>query len=700
MAASDPSSTETLTLGADFPQPTHEAWRALVDQILKGADFDKRLVSHTYDGVRIDPLSTRADWTGEGDPRGVPGRAPFTRGARAAGMGQDWDIRARHAHPDPDEANAAILRDLHQGVTSIELVVDAEERPTGRGVHVPHLDALDRALKDVHLDIAPISLDTSHVGTASAALMLALWDRRGHAADAVSGYLNIDPIGRFARNGKLPAPLERMVRWAAAFSGHVAQNRPKIRTLSVDTRGYHLAGAGEAQELAVALATGVAYLRACEAEGLSMDEACRQIAFTFTTDADFFVSIAKLRAARMLWDTVTAACGASEAARPMALHGQTAERMMTAYDPHVNMLRTTVAGFAAAVGGAQSVTVLPFTHALGLPDGFARRMARNTQVILMEESGLARVADPAGGSWSLERLTDGLAEKAWGLFQEIERAGGIGADLLSGGIQRRIAEVREARERNIATRKDPLTGVSEFPMLEERTVTVEAPDLEALGAGAASEIAERRGRGEITDAVRAFSMAAADPSRQAVKAWIEGSATGAVVDDLGRQIWTQAQTCDPLPPARLAELYEILRRKSSACEQKTGARPAVFLVTLGAIASHTARATFARNFFAAGGIEGVEPGPLESAEAAAQDFKDSGCAVAVLCGHADDYGATGAGVVQALRQAGAARILVAGRPGEIADETGIDRHIYTGCDVLEALRDVHDVLGLGEGANS
>jgi methylmalonyl-CoA mutase len=411
LAEQKKSGESVLTLAADFPQAAHDKWLKLVEKVLNGAPYDKKLVSRTYDGIALQPLYTQADWKADGDASGLPGGAPFTRGGRVLGTSVNgWDIRQAHAHPDPATANAEILQDLERGVTSIILKLD----PTGaNGIAVRTLADLDRVLKDVLLDLAPIVLECAGPPVPYIALLMALLEKRGVKADAFTGNFGLDGFAGIATRGKLTAPLETGLKRIADVASYVSKNYPKARAINLTTVVYHSAGASDAQELGCALAAGVEYLRAMTAAGLDVDKAANQIAFTTAVDADMFLSIAKIRALRKLWARVTEACGVALENRTAPITAQTAPRMMSKRDPWVNMLRTTVATFAAGVAGADAISVLPFSNAIGLPDDLARRVARNTQVVLQEESSIARVIDPAGGAWMFEKLTDELSEKAW-----------------------------------------------------------------------------------------------------------------------------------------------------------------------------------------------------------------------------------------------------------------------------------------------
>ncbi|MGW4178155.1 methylmalonyl-CoA mutase family protein [Streptomyces rubiginosohelvolus] len=611
-----------LSPAAAFPDPSHDQWQSLVEGVLRksgkevsGSAAEEALSTTLEDGLITRPLYTASD---ESPDTGFPGFAPFTRGSRAEGNAAGgWDVRQRHALADPTRLNEALLGDLENGVTSLWLTVGG---PAG----VP-VDGLARALEGVYLDLAPVALDAPADLDAAATELLRLYEERGVARTEARGTLGADPLGHEARTG-VEADLAPAVRWAQRCDAEY----PGLRAIVVDGLPYHESGGSAGEELGLALATGVAYLRALTAAGMSVEAACGQLEFRYAATADQFLTIAKLRAARRLWARVAEASGAP-AAGAQRQHAVTSPVMMTRRDPWVNMLRTTLATLGAGVGGADSVTVLPFDHALGLPDAFARRIARNTSTILMEESHLARVIDPAGGSWYVERLTDELAAAAWAFFQETERAGGLPAALRSGTVAERLAATWAARSAKLARRKEPITGVSEFPMPGERPVEREpAPDAYAGAPGG-------------------------------------------------------------LPRVRRDEAFEALRARSDAHLAATGSRPKVFVAALGPAAAHTARASFAVNLFGAGGIEAVHDPVSVDADTAAGALTASGASVAVLCSSDALYAEQAEQVAGALKSAGAAQVFLAGRPGEYA---GVDAHVFAGCDAVAVLTSVLDRMGV------
>lgn len=457
------TSADQLRLASEFNPATRDQWRALVEKVLSrsGTEPDA-LTSETYDGFALQPLYTADDVAPDA---GFPGLPPFTRGGQPHGaVATGWDVRQRHAHPDPAVTRKAVLGDLENGVTSLWLVVG----PRGVPLH-----ALPDVLEEVYLDLAPVTLDAGADVTAAAQVLLDIHEDKGIQASEVRGNLGADPIGLRARTGQ-PQDLSA----TTALAARVAERYAKLRSVVVDALPYHEAGSSEGQELGYTLATAVAYLRALTGAGLTVEAAARQLEFRFAATADQFGTIAKLRAARRLWARVAEVSGTHTA---VPQHAVTSSTMMTRRDPWVNMLRTTLACFAAGVGGADAVTVQPFDTAIGLPDAFARRIARNTHSILLEESRVAAVIDPAGGSWYVERHTDELAKAGWAVFQEVERAGGIEAALDSGLVEEHITAVRDARTARLDAGDEAITGVTVFPNKDEKPLTREPEPPHASG---------------------------------------------------------------------------------------------------------------------------------------------------------------------------------------------------------------------------
>jgi methylmalonyl-CoA mutase len=613
---------ETLMPAAAFGKASRDDWRKLVDALLKGAPF-ARLESRTSDGLTIEPLYERA-----AAARPVAGRTP----------GAAWTVMQRVDHPDPAAANAQALDDLENGAAGLVLVFAGSVNANGFGLD-GSAATVARVFDGIALDAGvTIDLDLSPQTRQVVRVVADLVRNRGIAPAAVDLRTGFNPIGAFAASGSSALSWNEMAPGFAAVIGKVADAGFRGPFVVADGRVIHNSGGSEAQELAFVLASAAAYLRALEESGMALPAARDAIYFRLAADADQFLTMAKFRAARKLWAGVEQACGL--APQPAVIAAETAWRMMSRRDPYVNMLRTTIAVAAAGLGGADAITVLPHTAPLGLPDALTRRAARNTQLVLLEESNLSRVADPAAGSGALEALTQQLCTTAWSLFQEIEKSGGAWAALASGLIQRHVAAVRTERQKAIAARKDILTGVTEFPDIAEAPPAV----LDVAPVARQSE--------EATAGTAALSR------------------------------------------IRLAEPFEALRDASDEVLAQTGARPRIFLATIGPAAAFTARANFARNFFESGGIEAVtrdeqDPSPLADA------FKASGAALACLCGSDETYQSEAEAAAAALKAAGARHLYLAGRPGRNEQawrNAGVQTFIYDGCDALDVLEAAHGSL--------
>jgi methylmalonyl-CoA mutase len=618
------SATDDLRLAADFPPATEDDWRKLVDGVLKGAPFEK-LVAKTYDGLKIEPIYTRAKGAGL-----VAGRAAAA----------PWQIMQRIDHPDAAKANAIAVNELENGATGLEIEFAGGPGARGFGVADSAPETMKRLFDGVILD-AGISIALHPVlGRGNAGESFAdLTEQQRVDPAKVEARFNYQALSTMAVRGSAPSDWREMEKAVAGVVSGLMSRGFKGPFVLADGRPVHDAGGSEAQELAFALSLAVAYLRLLQAGGIALDAARAGISFRLIADADQFLTMAKFRALRRLWARVEQACGL--APKSVFIAAETAWRMLTQRDPYVNLLRATMATFSAGLAGANAITVLPHTLALGLPDAFARRVARNTQLVLLEESNLAKVSDPAAGSGGIESLTQELCEAAWSLFQEIEKAGGAFAALQQGLIQGKVAATRKAREANVSRRKDVLTGASEFPNLHEAQVAVE----------------------KVQPIV--FT-----PPSEPIK-------------------------FEPLAALRLAAPFELLRDRSDQILKSTGKRPSVFLANLGTAADFTARATFAKSFFEAGGIAAIDSEGFSDPASLAAACKAPGSALVCLCSSDKVYAQHAVKAAQALQAAGSKHIYLAGRPGEqeaALREAGVGDFIVTGGDALPLLQKAYELM--------
>jgi methylmalonyl-CoA mutase len=490
-----------LVLAAEFPAATRQQWRTLVAKVLKSTSDtpETELTTITADGIEIAPLYV-AD-AGRPDP-GYPGQAPFVRGRTAAGHRSGWDVRQRHEHPDPAVACEQITEDLEGGVSSLWLGLGEGQIPVA---------ALPDVLAEVYLDLAPIVLDAGEQFTEAAEVFLATAEERGVAAGSLAGCLGADPLGTMARAGAAGTDIAAALAAAAALAVRCSAGFPGVRAIVADALPFHEAGGTDAQELGCALAAGLEYLRAMRAAGLSAEAAFGQLEFRYAATADQFTTIAKLRAARRAWARVAQQCGVTSDAGGQRQHAVSSWPMLTRRDPWNNILRATLACFSAGVGGADAVTAAPFDAAIGQPDRLARRVARNLPALLVEESHVAAVIDPAGGSVYVEDLTEQLARHAWACFQDIERSGGLRAALASGFISGQLAASCATRRDALARRRESVTGVSEFPAIGETLLSRPAASRPAAGPGGLPRIRWAQWHEELRDRADAYARDTGSP---------------------------------------------------------------------------------------------------------------------------------------------------------------------------------------------
>ncbi|MCL2735028.1 MAG: methylmalonyl-CoA mutase family protein [Propionibacteriaceae bacterium] len=616
---------ERMVLAGDFPTATQEEWDTEVLKALNrkrppGSQLTieqaiKRLTTVMVDGVEIDPLYLKPD-----DQRiGYPAQTPFTRGAALADPAAPWVVAQLMEDPDVARAAEAILADLNAGATGVWARVDADAvKPSDLGT----------VLAGVEPEAASIAVSSVSRQAEAADALLDFWAATGKTD--VSGNLGIDPMAAAAVTGD-GADLSQLASWVGKAKAY-----SRVRALTVDVTPYDNAGAGDIDQLAFAIATGIEYARALDDQGLSALDAFDQIAFRVSATADEFLTIARLRALRRVWARVGEVLDVPESHRGAIQHAVTSWRIVSKDDPWVNLLRHTIATFSAAVGGAEIVTVLPHDTAYGLPTPFSRRVARNIQLVAAEESHLGASKDPAGGAWVFESLTEQLAQKAWARVQQIESLGGMSQALAGGQVAAWIDATATERAARLATRKLPLTGVSMFPKQDEEPLAQFVPR----------------------------------PARPAYAG---------------------------LVPHRDSEVFEDLRDRSRAHEAFTGRKPRVVLACLGERRDFGAREQFTTNLLLVGGLEFIEvEGPTpDEIVATAREVETP---LVILASSGKVYAEQAIAAAEAARTAGL-EVWLAGRITEIDDDRAqglIAGEIFDGMNVVAFLTDTLDNLGVAE----
>lgn len=670
----------------EFAAATYEEWRQAAEESLKGAPFDKKLITPTPEGIRLQPIYRKEDLAALELPEAWPGLAPFTRGSRASGFKRtSWLVAQELPYGCAEKFNTALKSDLMRGQNATALVPDTATRrgqdpdtaqvgDVGQcGLSLAARDDAAKALAGVDLTAAPVLVFAGASGLALAGLLTSVAGENG-----LAGAILADPLTEWARDGRLALPPEAAhAELAALTRWGIAKN---IRTVGIQASLWGDAGGTAVEELAFGIATGAEYLRALGAEGIDADAAAPQFVMSLSLGSNFFMQIAKLRAARLLWAKILEAFGAKPL--PLYIHARTSLFNKSSLDPHTNMLRTTSEAFAAAVGGADSLHIAPFDETIRQPDEFSRRIARNVHVILAEECNFSDVADAAGGSWFVESLTLELAKKAWALFQDVEKAGGMARAVAAGMPQQAVAKTAAARLDAVSKRREPMIGVNLFPNPTEKPLEPCEGNAEKMHAERGKRIAAAR-----------KGLASVEPTVEGIAAAFTAGATlGEITAALPRTGPTAAEV-PALSFTRAAAGYEALR------EAARKAPPKVWLAKFGPPKQCKARADFSSGFFDAGGYAVKQtPAGAKSVEEALEAAIAAAAPVVVLCSSDDTYPELVPAFVPALKQKlPGVKVILAGYPPdqiEAHKASGVDDFIHIKVDCLAFLKNLHRDLGL------
>jgi methylmalonyl-CoA mutase len=711
MSSADDTSPQTSSLlRDDFPSVETGAWRREVDRLLKGAPFDKAMIATLAGGLQVQPLHTAADLADGIWGASLPGRAPFLRGARDGASGPvPWLIAQELAGADAGAFNLALLHDLERGQTAINLKLDvAGRRGLDAGTAPPHdvgrdgtsiggLADLRRALASVDLAACPLLLQAGAATLPVATMLATIARERGTPVSSLAGIWGCDPLA--VACGPVPAlGLDTLYDHAALLTRWAGQEAPGLRTIAVVDSPWHEAGADGVLSLGLTLAAAVSALRELESRGIEPSACAPHVAFQASLDTDFFLDIARLRALRVLWSDVLAACGVEpERQQPAWVHARTGERMLSRLDPHTNLLRATTAAMAAACGGADSLHVAPWDSLLARPGGAGRRLARNLQLILGHECRFGAVADPAGGSWYVETLTRQLGEGAWEVFRQVEAAGGLRAALASGLVDSLVGEAARRRAARLARAQDARVGVNRY-----------CPARPAIGDdaddgrdGSAEWLAERRAAAASApiDPLTIDPRAEASAQLRAVgEAAMRGGSLAALVDALGGRSDAGRSAPWTLPPAgRDAEPFEALVARAKLLAARDPRLVRAHCLCLGDAARTGPRLDFARGCLAVAGLDITVGAFHQDPAAAAAEARAGDAAVVLLVGLDETYPTLGAATAALL--AGGPRpqlLLAAGRPSastEPLERAGVSRYLHLGSDLVAELGAVLDTLG-------
>ena len=603
---------------SEFPPVSTEEWDAKIRTDLKGADYDRKLVWKPNEGFKVQPYYRSENLEGITYMDNLPGEFPYVRGNKKDN--NTWLIRQDIDVKDFEDANKKALDVLNRGADSLGFNIDSSLE-----INKANIETL---FNEIHLDCVEINISAAGKNLEVVNIIKEIAKDKGVAFDALSGSVNVDPIGNITIKGGLCVTVEEGFN---AFAEAVKANvdLPNMRVASVNGRYFNNAGANVVQELAYSLAVGADYLAVLAEKGISVEEAAKNIRFNFAVGSSYFMEIAKFRAGRYLWSKIVTAngCEDKEAAK-MNVHAETSLWNKTVYDAHVNMLRTQTEAMSASIGGVNSFTVQPYDMAFAEPTEFSERIARNQQILLKEESYFDKIADPAGGSYYIEELTQSIIKEAWSIFLEIDEKGGFLKSFIAGDIQAQIKEMAQKRDMNIARRKEIMLGTNQFPNFNEKLDEID------------------------TDVFKPFTLDA------------------------------EIKVAEPLTIYRGAQAFEEMRYKTDLLAK----RPKVFMLTIGNLAMRKARAQFACNFFACAGFEVIDNNGFATVEEGVEAAKGANADIVVICSSDDEYAEYAPAALDLLKDQ--AILVVAGAPAcaEELKNNGIGNFINVKTNVLEELK--------------
>jgi methylmalonyl-CoA mutase len=695
-------------LKKEFALPSFEEWKKQVEKDLKGESFDKKLTTKTYEDIILQPLYTSGDIKDLPQLNNLPGIDNFLRGNSPAGYnGKDWEIAQEYNQALPEDMNEVLQHDLKRGLNSINIVLDnptqlgldADQSKSGEvgngGLSISGVRKMQVLFKDIDLTNQPINIKGGFSALPITLLFKAYADETRTSLMNIRGSISSDPYEYMLTKGQLPISVKQIFDEIKLSTELMIKSNSPVKTIGVSGMTFNNSGASAVQELAFTLAAAVEYLQEMINRGLKVDDAAKRMKFTFGIGSFYFMEISKLRAARMLWSKILEAYGVKEENRKIFIHVKTTEFNQTYFDPYVNMLRTTTEAFSAIVGGADSIHTNPFDESFNESSNFSRRIARNTQIILKEESHLDQVIDPAGGSYFVEKLTDDIANSAWKLFQTVEEKGGMLKAIQSNFVHEEIDKVAQAKKKDFAKRKTVLVGTNMYANPKEKMIDVQQPDYNAIFKKRVEYIQKYRITGDdkkhsgiLEKLQKITDNKNYELIENAVDAYLDGASIGEISKSI-RSSDKSGISVEPLKQFRLPEMFEELRIASENFKNKSGSKPKVFLATMGSLKQFKARADFSRAFFETGGFEIVYPNGFDTADEAIKSAVDSKAQAVVICSTDDAYPELVPAIVKVIKEKlKDITVILAGYPKDQIEEhkkSGVDEFIYLGADAHHIL---------------
>lgn len=699
--------TAEKSLFCEFPIPTSQQWREVVDKTLKGAKFEEKLVTNTYEGIPLQPIYRKEDTENNPHLSSLPGEFPYVRGTKEGGYREkSWDVCQEIYYSALEEFNQAARNDLEKGQTMLYLALDEMKNSVDRlsmqkrsRVTISTLQDFQQAFQDINFEEIPICVEAGTTGFPFFASFMAFLQRQNVDTKKLKGCIGMDPLGQLALTGTLPYSINQAFEMTYEITEWSKEHAPQVQTIMVGGHPYHDAGGNAVQELAFAIATGVDYLRHVDNQLISLDDVAQRMRFSFSIGSNFFMEIAKFRAARLVWSRIVKELGGNDHSQKMTIHARTSSWTKTMNDPYVNILRGTVEALGGIIGGVDSLCVTPFDIAAGRADEFSQRIARNTQLILEKEANLGRVTDPAGGSWYIESLTFSLAEKVWELFQKVEEMGGMYRALKAGFPQETVARTTDEKLENIKRRKHRFVGVNIYPNLSEHSIgsrdsNEQIKDIHQSPTMESHSSLDQRN--SLIDSLFTKEALQDFISNNSIENAIRAADSGASIDDLVDALNLSVSITPSVRPLRIhrgAEPFEDLRMHSELYKKRTGGLPKVFVGNIGVHSDNKHLSDFITDFFEVGGFHVIQQEGFHSINKTVREFRSSQARIVVICPNDDNDTESVSSLVRRIKMYNAEfLVLFAGNPSpedkNIYMQAGVDDFIHSEVNHYEKLLEI------------
>ncbi|MDR1483175.1 MAG: acyl-CoA mutase large subunit family protein [Synergistaceae bacterium] len=696
---------------SEFPPTNYDEWKEAAVAALKGAPFEKSLFTQTYEGIKLEPLYTAEHTKDLEFVKTMPGEPPLVRGTRVSGyIASPWEIAQESDAPSAAEANEITVHDFERGASTITPRLDeatlegadSKSPADGGGVPISSLSDAMEFLKGI--DISKHSLHV-HAGTSSAALLgffSEAANRSGFSVSDLNGCIGADPIGLYLKRGAIPRGLGRIFDEIAHTIRYAKSNAPKLRTILLGGSIYHNGGGNSVQEVAYVMASAIEIVHAMRDRGIDIDAVAERIRFEFSLGSNFFMEIAKIRGARLIWSRIAESFGGTGESLEANIFGRTSSFTKTVYDPYVNILRNTTEAFSGVVGGLDGLTVARFNEATHAGDEFSRRISRNAQIMLQNEFHLLQPIDPAGGSWYIESLTDTFAKKVWEVIQEIEGKGGIIAAIKEGRVQAAVDDILQQRFKKLAGRSDRAVGTNMYPNTGETPLRFAEPDVKATAAKREKELQKAKSERSDAEIGTKLESISKDLGGDLIEHIIGAARSGATIGEISGALGAGSDPepkIQPLREHRWTEQFEAMRKRTEDYRDKTGDNVKIFLANMGPIPQHKARADFITGFMEVGNFKVLKNDGFKTVEECAEAAVASGADLAVICSTDDTYPELAPPLAESIKKKKSSmKVFLAGAPAEEFKQSyvnaGVDDFISVRSNCLAVLTDLQKAKGM------